>query len=227
VPIRFKIFGAGTCDWHGFILGGRTLDAAAKGGLGLRVTPDAYVLEGPGVVLSRCEEGGYERPDEAYGIQLWRLASVASSLKLRSVFDSDTESEDEVKEEKEWAPHVGCLVFSGDAMTLAPDEGAWIPVQRVEPPGTAEATSSDVEVVLASAGLGVEVVPGLWQTGSVEGLVFVGNATDFDQSLEKGDRVGMVARAAVQTRVCRSCGAEDSDAWVVPPGATGCRACGV
>ncbi len=53
VSIRFKIFGTGTCDWHGFILGGRTLDSTTRGGLGLRVTPDAYVLEGPGVILPR------------------------------------------------------------------------------------------------------------------------------------------------------------------------------
>ena len=83
-----------------------------------------------------------------------------------------------------------------------------------------------MEVVLPSAELGVEVVPGLWPTGEQRGLVFVGNATDFDQAIEKGDRVGVVARAAVQTRVCGVCRAEDSEAWVVEPDARGCKACG-
>ena len=161
VPIRFKIFSAGTCDWHGFILGGRTLDATGRGGLGLRVTPDAYVLDGPGVILSREEEGGYERPDEAYGMRLHQAASVAHSMVLRSVFDSDSDSEEECSKDAELLPCAGCLVFEGEAMTLAPDEGAWIPVLRTEAAGVAAAGRSDVEVVLPSAELGVEVVPGL------------------------------------------------------------------
>ncbi len=53
VPIRVKIFGAMTCDWHGFIFGGRTLDWTKRGGLGLRVTSDAHVVEGPGAILPR------------------------------------------------------------------------------------------------------------------------------------------------------------------------------
>ena len=94
------------------------------------------------------------------------------------------------------------------------------------PHGVAVATGCDVEVVSPSPGLEVEVAPGLWPTGAVEGLVFVGNATDFDQCLEKGDRVGGVARAAVQTRVCGTCRAEDSEAWVIEPGQAGCKSCG-
>ena len=224
VPIRFKIFGAGTCDWHGLILGGRTLDTTAKGGLGLRVTPDAYVLDGPGVILPRDEEGGYDRPDAAYGMQRPFVASVAPCMHLRSVFDSDSDGEEEGAEA--FSPCTGTLLFVGETLSLAPDEGAWIPVRRTQPPGVAEAAGCDVEVVLPSPGLAVEVVPGLWSTGSVEGLVFVGNATDFDQCLEKGDRVGGVARAAVQTRVCGECRAEDSEAWVVAPGQAGCKSCG-
>ena len=38
VPVRCKIFAAGSCDWHGLILGGRTLDLVSRGGLGLRAT---------------------------------------------------------------------------------------------------------------------------------------------------------------------------------------------
>ncbi len=161
------------------------------------MTPDAYVLEGPGVILPREEEGGYDRPDEAYGMRLHRAASVAHTTVLRSVFDSDSDSEAWSGKEAEPLPCAGCLVFEGEAMTLAPDEGDWIPVLRTEAAGVALASGSDVEVVLPSAELGVEVVPGLWPTGEKKGLVFVGNATDFDQAIEKGDRVGIVARAAV------------------------------
>ena len=34
VLMRFKIFSMGSCDWHGFILSGRTLDVQENGGLG-------------------------------------------------------------------------------------------------------------------------------------------------------------------------------------------------
>jgi hypothetical protein len=30
VPIRFKILGTGTCDWHRLLLGGRTLDTTTE-----------------------------------------------------------------------------------------------------------------------------------------------------------------------------------------------------
>ena len=92
VPIRCKIFKGGTCEWHGLILGGRTLDVQSRGGLGLRTTDDAYVLEAHGVVLPRLEDGE-ERPDRAYG--LWGPAAhlVGSGGAFDSGSDGETESQ--------------------------------------------------------------------------------------------------------------------------------------
>ena len=51
--MRLKIFEKGSSDWRGFIFGARALDTPARGGLGLRVTDAAFVLEKFGVVLPR------------------------------------------------------------------------------------------------------------------------------------------------------------------------------
>ena len=56
VLMRFKIFEKRSSDWHGFIFGARALDTPARGGLGLRVTDTAFVLEKFGVVLPRLEK---------------------------------------------------------------------------------------------------------------------------------------------------------------------------
>eukprot|EP00969_Alexandrium_andersonii_P336880 14890332-Alexandrium_andersonii.AAC.1 len=56
VLIRFKVLAAGSSDWHGFILGARTLDTAGRGGLGLKATDQVYHLEAVGVGLPRMEE---------------------------------------------------------------------------------------------------------------------------------------------------------------------------
>ena len=61
------------------------------------------------------------------------------------------------------------LVYHGlDPVVLEPQDGAWVPVSR----SAAEARVS-CEVVLQLAGSPFEVAPGLWDTGGLEGLVFL------------------------------------------------------
>ena len=72
----------------------------------------------------------------------------------------------------------------------------------------------------------MDIATGLWPTGLSEGLVFVANTTEFDQHIDSGARLGAVARAAVQTRLCIACGAEDTEAWETQAGAQGCALCG-
>eukprot|EP00969_Alexandrium_andersonii_P334966 14803618-Alexandrium_andersonii.AAC.1 len=62
--ISFKVFAAGSSDWHGFILGAKTLDTVGRGGLGLTVTDQVYRLEAVGVDLPRMEEDLQPRRDE-------------------------------------------------------------------------------------------------------------------------------------------------------------------
>ena len=224
VLLRFKIFSKGSCDWHGLILGGRALDVQENGGLGLRVTRDKYVLEGPGAVLPRVEEDVAPRYDSAYGFRVGMLRA--------SVVDSDDECDEDgegmglpMGSLRAAAPGIegDPLTYEGPAMALAPDEGAWVPVRRG---GKNLSDSRDCEVVFQAEGAPVDIATGLWPTGVSEGLVFVANTTEFDQHIDSGARLGAVARAAVQTRLCMACGAEDTEAWATQAGAEGCALCG-
>ena len=207
VPIRCKIFAAGLCDWHGLILGGRTLDVVSRGGLGLRATEDAYVLESHGVVLPRLEEGEH-RPDKAYG--LWPVMGVAAALSMvGGVFDSDSDGDREGPASVDAVAGFP-LVYSGDPLVLEPDEGAWVWAECLRQGGDSEPSCS-VEAVMASRDAAAEVAPGLWATGAAEGLVFVGNPTNFDMALDPGSRLGIVVAGAAQTRHCWACGADDSE----------------
>jgi hypothetical protein len=209
VPVRCKIFAAGSCDWHGLILGGRTLDLVSRGGLGLRATEDAYVLESHGVVLPRLEEGEH-RPDKAYG--LWPVMGVAALLStFGGVFDSDSDGDrEEPTSVGAVANCVGPLIYSGDPLVLEPDEGAWVWAECLRQERTSGPNVA-VEAVMASRDSAAEVAPGLWATGAAEGLVFVGNPTNFDMALDPGSRLGVVVAGAAQTRHCWACGADDSE----------------
>ena len=115
------------------------------------------------------------------------------------------------------------LVYHGsDPVVLEPQGGAWVPVSRA---------SSEVrvscEVVLQLAGSTFEVATGLWDTGGLEGLVVVSNVGVLDVTVASGDAVAQVAPAAVQTRMCSACGAEDTDAWELSAYDKACKDCGV
>ena len=55
---------------------------------------------------------------------------------------------------------------------------------------------------MASRDAAAEVAPELWATGAAEGLVFVGNPTNFDMALDPGSRLGIVVAGTAQTRHC-------------------------
>ena len=115
------------------------------------------------------------------------------------------------------------LVYHGaDPVVLEPQDGAWLPVSRASAD-----TRVSCEVVVQLAGSAFEVAPGLWDTGGLEGLVFVANMGVLDVSIACGDAVAQVAVAAVQTRLCSICGAEDTDAWELSEEDKACKDCGV
>ena len=238
MPIRFKIFEAGASDWQGLILGGRTLDTPAKGGLGLRVTDTHYVLESEGVILPRVEEDRMPRKDWVYMLSSARgrpsgsalgPPAVGAAVYAKSVVDSDGE-ESSTEAGGKAAAVTGVaeeggdpLKYEGERIDLEPGEGAWVPVRRKRRQGPTQ--EHKAEVVLQGLGAPTDVAPGLWTTGQDEGLVFVANTTAFDQEVEPGATVGVVARAAVQTRVCGACGAEDTEAWPEDQASKACEAC--
>merc|ERR1711994_94264 len=115
------------------------------------------------------------------------------------------------------------LVYRGlDPVVLEPQDGAWVPVSR-----SASEARVSCEVVLQLAGSPFEVAPGLWDTGGLEGLVFVANVGVMDVTIASGDAVAQVALAEVQTRLCSICGAEDTDAWELSEDDKACKDCGV
>ena len=69
------------------------------------------------------------------------------------------------------------------------------------------------EVVVPLAGR-PEVVPGLWDSGGQEGMVFVANPTGPDVEIQQGDVVAGVVPAGVQTRTCTACGHVDTDGFL-------------
>ena len=161
------------------------------------------------MVLPRLEEGAH-RPDKAYG--LWPVMGVAALLsRFGGVFDSDSDGDrEEPTSVGAVANCVGPLIYSGDPLVLEPDEGAWVWAECLRQE-RASGPSVAVEAVMASRDSAAEVAPGLWATGAAEGLVFVGNTTNFDMALDPGSRLGVVVAGAAQTRHCWACGADDSE----------------
>ena len=53
------------------------------------------------------------------------------------------------------------------------------------------------------------------------------NVGVLDVTIASGDAVAQVALAAVQTRMCSICGAEDTDAWELSADDKACKDCGV
>ena len=72
----------------------------------------------------------------------------------------------------------------------------------------------------------VETVPGIWDTNSDTGIVCVMGTDEFDVTLEPGSKVGEVHTASVQTRMCQSCGCQDTDAWIENSKMKKCDDCG-
>ena len=186
--VRCKIAAKGTSDWHGLILGGRALDCEARHGLGFRPGPQSHILDTLGVRIPRCEDSSVERKDRAYVLQ-----SVISA------FDATLQDADEPGSGRR-AP----VVFAGDEeVQLLPGEGALVPV-CVEEDFLCDA--SQCQAVLPIEGR-IEVVPGLWDTGSRKGMVLVTPRQE-EIVLEKGDPVGELRNGLAASKKC-GCGALD------------------
>jgi len=118
------------------------------------------------------------------------------------------------------------LLYDGEPFGLEPGDGAWVPVRREhEGPGVASCAGPSLEFVLQAFGSETDVAPGLWTSGAKEGMVFVANTTEFDQVILEGSALGVVAAAAVQTRRCRTCRAEDTEAWPDNAKSAVCKVC--
>ena len=85
---------------------------------------------------------------------------------------------------------------------------------------------TDVEAVFQPKNLTMDIAPGLWPTGAMEGSVLVSNNSELDQEIEDGQVLGVVMTAAVRTTRCRKCGFVDTSAWPASVKSETCNDCG-
>ena len=191
ILVRAKISAKGRSDWHGLILGGRSLDCQSRGGLGFRPGPTTHMLDTLGIGMPRVEHI-VQRPDRAYVAR-----SVISSLDS-CVWVAGEEAK-------------GVLVLdSQEVLELGPDDGALVPVKRVSvTAGLGEdlvAGAGALEALLPVEGK-VEAVPGMWPSGSCAGHALVMNPSDWDSVLlEPGEPVAEIQRGHASMSFCDDCG---------------------
>ena len=188
--IRCKIAAKGCSDWHGIILGGRALDCEARGGLGFRPGPGFHFLDTVGVKMPRCEDHSKGRHDRAYPF------SVASSLDDHSALPRDG------------APRDLLVAACGEPVELFPGDGVLIPVDRVREGLDVDDQGRSCEAILP-IGDSVEAVPGIWPTGSQEGMVLI--AAKYEPVvIEAGETVAEVRRGRIAASACTRCHMWDS-----------------
>ena len=113
------------------------------------------------------------------------------------------------------------MTFDGpEPLSLQPGDGVLIPVKRE---GGGLQNGFLCEDVLPVEGQ-VEAIPGVWDTGAVEGSILVA-ALDADLTLEAGDVVAEVRAGCVDSTVC-GCGSVETP-FASVASAPVCESCGV
>ena len=191
ILVRAKISAKGRSDWHGLILGGRSLDCQSRGGLGFRPGPTTHMLDTLGIGMPRVEHI-VQRPDRAYVAR-----SVISSLDS-CVWVAGEEAKEVL------------VLDSQEVLELGPDDGALVPVKRVSlTAGLGKdlvAGARAVEALLPVEGK-VEAVPGMWPSGSCAGHALVMNPSEWDSVLlEPGEPVAEIQRGHASMSFCDDCG---------------------
>ena len=186
ILVRAKISAKGRSDWHGLILGGRSLDCQSRGGVGFRPGPTTHMLDTLGIGMPRVEHI-VQRPDRAYVAR-----SVISSLDS-CVWVAGEEAKEVL------------VLDSQEVLELGPDDGALVPVKRVSlTAGLGKdlvAGAGALEALLPVEGK-VEAVPGMWPSGSC-----VMNPSEWDSVLlEPGEPVAEIQRGHVSMSFCDDCG---------------------
>ena len=162
----------GSSDWHGLILGGRTLDCASRMGLGFRPGPEHHILDTLSIRIPRCEDYTRVRKDRAYAFEA-RLSSLDGA---------------------------GCSEPGGTDRELLNYSGAE-PLELVPVEREVQSSADGLTEAVFPVDCGVEAVPGLWTTGAAEGFVLLA-AQELDHTLEPGDVVAEVRSGLVETAAC-------------------------
>ena len=101
------------------------------------------------------------------------------------------------------------LLYDGPSLSMAPNEGAWLPVRLKKALCYAAMISQCIIVPIAGT---VEVTTGFWDINDTEGMVFGCNLDVEDHRLINGNPIAAVEPAVAQERTCMSCGTVDVDA---------------
>ncbi|CAJ1456426.1 unnamed protein product [Effrenium voratum] len=161
-----------------------------EGGLGFRPGPGFHFLDTVGVKMPRCEDHSKGRHDRAYPF------SVASSLDDHSALPRDG------------APRDLLVAACGEPVELFPGDGVLIPVDRVREGLDVDDQGRSCEAILP-IGDSVEAVPGIWPTGSQEGMVLI--AAKYEPVvIEAGETVAEVRRGRIAASECTRCHMWDS-----------------
>ena len=219
VDVRFKICAAGSTSWVGWILGGRALDAAERGGLGLQIRSDAYYFAGPNVLVARAEGEAEEKIDACYAI---RRASVdddpdeeAVTCRFRQggqvqqgLFDREEYGNHAKLDSADPEAHLSAyglpLIYDGEDMVLSEGEGAWVPVVPAAYRRNAKSERCSVQCVFPCTSTPLEAMPGIWDSSDdSDGMVLVVNQTGLDVALDRGTTVAEVHPTAIQSRFCQ------------------------
>ena len=95
------------------------------------------------------------------------------------------------------------VIYVGEPLMLGSDEAAWVPVDA---PKIKLLGNEVVCSVHNSTATSLEIAPGIWPTGEVEGTVLVANVTEHEIPLEFGGVVGELVGDPVATSICNCCG---------------------
>ena len=140
--------------------------------------------------MPRCEDHSKGRHDRAYPF------SVASSLDDHSALPRDG------------APRDLLVAACGEPVELFPGDGVLIPVDRVQKGLDVDDQGRSCEAILP-IGDSVEAVPGIWPTGSQEGMVLI--AAKYEPVvIEAGETVAEVRRGRIAASECTRCHMWDS-----------------
>ena len=194
ILVRAKISAKGRSDWHGLILGGRSLDCQSRGGLGFRPGPTAHMLDTLGIGLPRLEHI-VPRTDRAY-VARCVVSSVDSGVFLASEEASEL-----------------LVLDSREVLELGPDDGALVPVKRVTTnlSGDLVKPSEEENEALLPVEGKVEAVPGVWPKGATAGHALVVNLSESESvHLEPGDPVAEVRSGHAEMCLCTECGTAET-----------------
>ena len=136
-----------------------------------------------GIMCERTERPGAAKPDRCYAIRSSCVDTV-QGVPAGGALEPPLEG----------FP----VVYDGEPLMLEKGEGIWLPVV-VKQSDTTKVSPTLPLAVFPCDSDSLEVVPGIWDGTSTQGMICVIGNDEFDVSIETGDKVAEVCPAVVHT----------------------------